>query len=281
MLPSRLALSSSVLVRWWLMPRKTSIPQREKEICERLILVRRGLGLSREMFARKSGIQAAQTARYEHHRSPVLFSDALRICEAFGISIGWLAAGDGSPDGPFRIGKLVPDLRPAPRARLSAVYDNELKAVLKDAAVDAEKHLKILITGLQEIGEDVDLGKVKSSTERKKLERKLQMMWRVLRDEAEAELSRRDSIRSALSRPGLTSEFTSNTSEAMTAAIPPTWDELRSKVETLTAKRGAKTRLARLLGVTQQAVSEWVSGASAPSADNTLRLLQWVAAGGK
>ena len=57
---------------------------------------------------------------------------------------------------------------------------------------------------------------------------------------------------------------------------PPTWEELRTILVSKTALPDAKADLARYLGVSPAAVSQWRSGASAPTADNTLRILAWV-----
>lgn len=54
------------------------------------------------------------------------------------------------------------------------------------------------------------------------------------------------------------------------------WNELLLQLQTATAEPGTKTRLAATLGVTTQAVSQWLSGASAPKADTALRLRAWV-----
>lgn len=56
------------------------------------------------------------------------------------------------------------------------------------------------------------------------------------------------------------------------------WEQLRVRLRRATADAGSKAALARLFGVTTQAVSQWLSGASAPTADTTLRLLEWVTA---
>jgi transcriptional regulator with XRE-family HTH domain len=56
------------------------------------------------------------------------------------------------------------------------------------------------------------------------------------------------------------------------------WNELRVRLAAATEKYGARAALAREFGVTPQAVAEWLSGASAPTAETTLRLLEWVTA---
>jgi transcriptional regulator with XRE-family HTH domain len=62
--------------------------------------------------------------------------------------------------------------------------------------------------------------------------------------------------------------------EMVTALL--TWDKLRDSLRAETESPEAKAEVARLLQVTPAAVSQWRLGASAPTADNALRLLQWV-----
>ncbi|MBA3351177.1 MAG: hypothetical protein H0U23_01910 [Blastocatellia bacterium] len=57
---------------------------------------------------------------------------------------------------------------------------------------------------------------------------------------------------------------------------PRSWDDLRSLLRRATQSPGQKTALAQQLGVSTAAVSQWLSGANAPAADTTLRLLNWV-----
>lgn len=54
------------------------------------------------------------------------------------------------------------------------------------------------------------------------------------------------------------------------------WPELRRKLIRTTADNpGARSFLARKFGVSPAAVSQWLSGASAPAADTALRLQHW------
>src|ERR1044072_5689957 len=61
-------------------------------------------------------------------------------------------------------------------------------------------------------------------------------------------------------------------------ANPPLWPDLRCRVQRASAAFGVKAELARKLNVTPQAVNQWLSGVSAPDAENTLQLLKWVTA---
>jgi transcriptional regulator with XRE-family HTH domain len=54
------------------------------------------------------------------------------------------------------------------------------------------------------------------------------------------------------------------------------WAELRKLLLSETATPGAKTSLARHFKVTTQAVSQWLSGKTKPSADTALRLRDWL-----
>lgn len=56
------------------------------------------------------------------------------------------------------------------------------------------------------------------------------------------------------------------------------WKRLRHALCRLTRAPGSKALLARRFGVSAAAVSQWLSGANAPTADTTLRLLEWVTA---
>jgi DNA-binding transcriptional regulator YiaG len=52
--------------------------------------------------------------------------------------------------------------------------------------------------------------------------------------------------------------------------------ELVHRLKQVTSAPGAKAALARKLGVTRQAVGQWLSGKSNPTAEATLQLLNWV-----
>jgi transposase-like protein len=57
---------------------------------------------------------------------------------------------------------------------------------------------------------------------------------------------------------------------------PSLWNQLRIRLLAATSAHGAKSALAREFSVTPASVSEWLSGASAPTAETALQLLKWV-----
>ncbi len=54
-------------------------------------------------------------------------------------------------------------------------------------------------------------------------------------------------------------------------------ERLLKRLKAATTERGSKAKLARSLGVVPQRLAEWLNGTHAPSAEITLRLLEWVA----
>src|SRR4051794_18821646 len=64
----------------------------------------------------------------------------------------------------------------------------------------------------------------------------------------------------------------------MTAAQLSLWSELRSRLRRATESRGGQASLARRFNVSTAAVAQWLTGASAPTAETTLQLLKWVEA---
>jgi transcriptional regulator with XRE-family HTH domain len=73
--------------------RKTSLPEREKQICRRLKELRGRLGFSEEAIANRAGISRNRWHNYEMLRSPLKCDVALRICRQLIVSEEWLATG--------------------------------------------------------------------------------------------------------------------------------------------------------------------------------------------
>jgi transcriptional regulator with XRE-family HTH domain len=65
--------------------------------------------------------------------------------------------------------------------------------------------------------------------------------------------------------------------------IPPAsmanrWEKLRSRIAILLRPHGAQKALADRLGVSPQAVTQWLNGQTSPAAETVLTLLEWVTA---
>jgi DNA-binding XRE family transcriptional regulator len=73
--------------------RKTKLPIREVEICQRLRAAREELGRTHQECAMRIGIPRTTLLNYEMEKTPVRFELALRFCRQFVISEEWLATG--------------------------------------------------------------------------------------------------------------------------------------------------------------------------------------------
>ncbi|MDR3460140.1 MAG: helix-turn-helix transcriptional regulator [Verrucomicrobiae bacterium] len=73
--------------------RKTKLPKRELEICQRLREAREWCELNQAGCARQIGIERSTLLNYEQGRTPLRFGTALRFCRQFIISEEWLATG--------------------------------------------------------------------------------------------------------------------------------------------------------------------------------------------
>jgi transcriptional regulator with XRE-family HTH domain len=74
-------------------PQREPLPERERQICERLREMREELGHTQNEFATQVGINRQRLASYEEKRAPLRYDLALRFCRQFIISEEWLATG--------------------------------------------------------------------------------------------------------------------------------------------------------------------------------------------
>ncbi|SRR6266542_1885488 len=93
----------------------------------------------------------------------------------------------------------------------------------------------------------------------------------------------RHGVREAAAKPDLVAELQKRIDEESIKRYwmkmpkrQSTWKDLRRRLRAVTRRYRAQAELARELEVTPQAVAEWLAGASAPTADKTLRILSWV-----
>jgi transcriptional regulator with XRE-family HTH domain len=99
----------------------------------------------------------------------------------------------------------------------------------------------------------------------------------LLTKEIVEEYLRLESARQESASPYLTDSEAAGSDKPMLNA-PAAWPQLVERAKQVTHAYGDKARMARDLGVTRQAVNQWLNGENAPSAELTLQLLNWVAA---
>src|SRR5262245_33128362 len=119
------------------MPRTKPLPQREQEICARLVEFRSARGLKRSDVAAVMGINESTLANIEKAKAPLRMGMAYKLGGRYNLSLRWLATGE------LPIRTFVPILQrlldDIDLSRLfSDAYDHELKdtvfAGLKRAA---------------------------------------------------------------------------------------------------------------------------------------------------
>jgi transcriptional regulator with XRE-family HTH domain len=200
--------------------RKKPVPERELEICQRLLHFRKEIRLTRRAMAEVLGIDPKRLETYEAGRVPLPYEIAAKLGWKFKINPVHLAEGTEimNVEGRnFPAPEIESKIRP--RTLFSTAYDKYIEpSLLKKArpvnSPNPQRQLGLDIESL--------------------------MMDKV---------SVKNKIRSL--------------------------SDLMNALRRLTKERGQKAALARLLGVSRQAVDQWLDGAK-PSAETTFALLNWV-----
>lgn len=268
---------------------------RERAICARLRQIRvERLRHSQPDFARALQVTQNQLAAYEYQHVPVRYRVGARLCEAFKLSQLWLACGEG-PEQPSVAVPLDLEVRIGPRMLFSEAYDQVLHAYVLNRINEVERARAagqaLASTGAAKGNSshftDI-LGRV--WFEQVPAERWPELFGRMMEAGAlfAQECGGVTGITTASDSAGFNPErkFQSALESSPASADTPgvqrisesTWERLRQQLAALTTAYGAKSKLAREFGVSPQLAGAWLSGASAPNADTTLRLLAWAAA---
>lgn len=241
------------------MPSK--LPPRELAIGRRLREFRESSFVERTAMARAVGIQADRLVSYEIGRAPLKWGIFLKIWAWFALHPRWLATGKGFKQLEFRgFENLIKDIDP--RALFSEAYDSRIAEILS-------KERFVVVTPVAMIGSllDAHYQGFKGGGP--------------LPDWAPEGSGMEKLATAERERPNSDCKVLPNTSSdvswpSVTAEPGEFWAALRSRLERATSARGSKSALAELMNVSRATVTEWLAGASAPTADNTLRLLRWV-----
>lgn len=253
------------------MPRKTPLPEQEREICGRMLEFRRAIQISRVKFALFVDVNQFTLASIEAGRSPVRFSLAFASQTEFRLNIKWLVTGrEPMCGGPVFHGAMVTDHN----LPVSRAYDLYLRKVVDqlDARVEALKAggLRLRLTtpvGLP-IGESYidDI----ATDLRREFKDLSPIEW--------IELIRRlrIAVREFLAAQNKVILDKSRTDDSVGGMVSvPTWPQLRKLIAEQTSERGAKAALAAKLGVSPQVLTNWLVDREqgAPNAETTLKLL--------
>jgi hypothetical protein len=99
------------------------LPEREKQICDRLRLFRETLQIPRERFALSIGVTGARLQSYEMGRAPVRYETFAAVTRQFKLNPFWLATGQTAQalSAPFDDSRFQSIIRP--RMLFSQAWD--------------------------------------------------------------------------------------------------------------------------------------------------------------
>lgn len=249
------------------------LPLGELAICKRVREERRGTLLNQSQFASSIGLTRDQLASIESGRVPLRADAGLGLCLQLDVNPLWLAYGD-EYEQPHWIGfsgfGALPQSPPLFSELIAA--NKQSYATVRDAAF-ARRQPRIF-TGDRQF---------RGLTAEQKAILLLLEQWgiRILPSDywALARHMRRAADNFDLVKGALTSAAQERILSHMTPRTISYWGDLRRRLISATNTLGAQAELARYLKVTRQAVSEWLRRSDrAPSAEKTLRLLEWVTA---
>jgi len=273
------------------MPKASSlITDRERAICLRFREVRREQRWPQREFANSLGLTRNKVAAIEAECTPVQYWVGRQLCAQFNICQRWLADGDLPKAGCVSIAPEI-EAEIMPRQLFSEAYDSRLRAQVIRAIKDAWQ--ETLASKIYRAGG--------GSVEKSAADRAgdiIRTWFLSLPIERHDELFRFLSFAAAQFRQqspalpisedqafGLQTEKECKVELDTLPGIPysaPVKTRIRSlrelvhRLKQITSAPGAKAALARKLGVTRQAVGQWLSEKSNPTAEATLQLLNWV-----
>jgi len=283
------------------MPRPNSLlNKREREICERVHLIRIGIiKWSQPNLARELGLTHNQLAGLEYARAPLRYRVGNILCDRFNINQRWLATG-ALPQRHYVDIDPYFEAQIQPSMLFSEAYDNLLaKLVGPQLEVLAQKlfcAVEDIDKSTRRIGVSWPAGSPVAMTARIYHDRLIDWRVRKLPESKQVEIFKRlnavlDELlpgmqpghalsskphpRKSKSKELLDNQFGMMDKEGVKAKIRSLPD-LINQLRELTKSRGQKAALARELKVSRQAVDQWLSGNSNPSAKTTLELLNWV-----
>jgi len=231
--------------------RFAKLPLREREVGARVRAARMAFRVSRGGLASLLVSTEDQLTNVELGRSALRFTTGWNLCYEFDLNPLWLAEGRQPVRGFHEIST-------------EAMEDDDL---FSEAIAGLSQRIREEGTQVNTpVNEWMSSIGIADTTE----------FWRRIDENAKV-LSRL--VKSKVKRQ-LTLNPRRTILGAMTLHKASLWPRLRKRLTRILARRGMKAALARDVGVTRQAVDAWLSKSrrspAAPSAEMTLRVLEWV-----
>ncbi len=230
------------------------VNKKELSAAERLRNLRLDRRLTSSEVAEGSGISRPFLSKLENGASPLKFGMAKKLARFYGVSEDWLLTGQASP------------LGVAQERFQEAIEASGLDADAEAAIDEITLWLRQLIAGHESMRKPA-LAKIQAITE----------------GFAEQCAKRNGPIRQA-SLEMARARFSEKTLKLIDALpvddiskdyMSELWPDLLKRIKSC-LRAGSQYSLAKRLGISRQSVHQYITGASAPSAEITLRLLQWV-----
>ncbi len=265
------------------------VAEREKLIGARLRAFRETLQIPRSKFAVAVGFGSERIASYEAGRAPLPYEVFRAISKRYHVSPLWLATQVNSPKFPnvFDDSDFINLVRP--RALFSEVYDKHIMPKMRVLQSEASHKFSRQRKALDLIPNILNDESVPIFERRKwavALEGLMKKQLRTMRRDVKFRKKASDLFANPL-LPEEKSETMSISSKSVldnaellshTAGVQNEIRDLKgliARLKKVTVPRGAKAALAREFKVTRQAVNQWLSGESNPSADIAIRLQYW------
>jgi transcriptional regulator with XRE-family HTH domain len=257
--------------------------QREREICSRLKELRERLGRSQKIFSAVLQVSHNRLASLEYGRTPLRADTAIQLTTITGCNLHWLAEGTG----PVFAALPNPDFlaQIPPRWLFSRAWKAVLKRTLKPGA----KRF-----GEAELAPGVIGGASAESYCKEEIEGVLKFLpsefhWnffahisRSARDFVamnQVKITELNAHRAIPAKLSPKKDLTYLATSGIPPAVKNQWPMLKRQVQETTADAGAKSRLAKFLGVDLTRVSRWLADsktAPEPGAEFALRMQFWV-----
>ncbi len=248
------------------------LPLNELAICRRVREEREGTLLRQREFAHSIGLSRDQLASIEGGRVPVRDETGITLSREFDINPLWLALG-----GDFEQERWI-DF-PAFRSPFPRVPFSEFISAHRDAyervrdRFFAQEHPAVFMENRSNRGLTVEMKALIALFNEWKIRIVPEDYWAVARH------LRREADSFNIVKGALTQHARMRMVSRMKPQESSRWEQLRRRLISATTAAGAQSKLALRMKVTRQAVSEWLRRTDrAPSADTTLRLLEWVTA---
>jgi transcriptional regulator with XRE-family HTH domain len=282
------------------------MPQRERDICERLKQFRTDSGLSQSEFARLCGLKLRAYASYEYAHSQLNYPAAWKILTTFPLlNPAWLAGENASREYlPVIIYPTAADLEYGPRTPFSSVYNGKLKALIANSQplFGANLSCPFLVSkdacgrvvAKEMFGEIMGnwLPRVPNrnlNTFLNEAYRRCSELFSKLHDDSDlaavSQLARQMKKIAFKRRLVFLGNFAvddpkkdlqGDSLKGNTVEVASKIQKLIEQVKRKALKPGAKAELARKLRVAPARISEWLAGDKEPGGNYTLKLQNWV-----